>query len=83
MIRLNFPGGFALIPNLGDYSHIFGRRSSGSFDIRLIDNTKVHAGINCRKLRFLSVSRGYLITKKRNGAIPPPAEAGSILAHFL
>lgn len=24
MIRLNFPGGFALIPNLGNYSHIFG-----------------------------------------------------------
>lgn len=62
---------------------VFGRRASGSFDIRLIDGTKVHAGINCKKLKFLSASRSYLQTlKKRNGAIPPPTEVGSILAHF-
>ena len=67
----------------GTECFVFGRRASGSFDIRLIDGTKVHAGINCKKLQFLSVSRNCLITKKRDGAIPPPTEVGSILAHFL
>ena len=66
----------------GSECFIFGRRTSGSFDIRLIDGTKVHAGINCRKLQFLSVSQNCLISKKRNGAIPPPLENGSILAHL-
>lgn len=61
---------------------VFGRRSSGSFDIRLIDGTKVNAGISHKKLSFLEVSRRYLITTiKRNRAIPHPPEGGSILAH--
>lgn len=66
----------------GTECFVFGRRGTGSFDIRFINGTKVRAGINCRKLEFLSVSRNYLITKKRKGAIPPPTEVGSILAHF-
>lgn len=66
----------------GTECFIFGRRSSGSFDVRLIDGTKVHAGIGHRKLRFLEASRRFLITLERNGAIPLPTEAGSILAHF-
>ena len=66
----------------GTECFVFSRRATGSFDIRLIDGTKVHAGINCRKLQFLSVSRSCLKTKKRNGAIPPPTGVGSILAHF-
>ena len=35
-----------------------------------------------RKLHFLEVSRRFLITLERNGAIPLPTKAGSILAHF-
>ena len=66
----------------GKECFVFGRRTSGSFDVRLIDGTKVHAGIGFRKLRFLETGRRYLITLKRNGAIPLPAEDGSILAHF-
>ena len=66
----------------GTECFVFARRSSGSFDIRLIDGTKVHAGIGFRKLRFLETSRRFLITLKRNGAIPLPTKAGSILAHF-
>ena len=46
----------------GTECFVFGRRSTGSFDIRLIDGTKVHAGINCRKLQLLSVSRSCLTT---------------------
>lgn len=66
----------------GTECFVFGRRSAGSFDIRLLDGTKVHAGVGFRKLCFLETSRRFLITKKRNGAIPPPSEDGSILAHF-
>lgn len=66
----------------GTECFIFGRRSSGSFDVRLVDGTKIHAGIGHRKLRFLEASRRFLITLERNGAIPLPTEAGSILAHF-
>ena len=66
----------------GKECFVFGRRSSGSFDIRLIDGTRVHAGINCRKLQFLSVSQNCLILKKRNGEIPPPFQNGIILAHL-
>ena len=58
---------------------IFGRRSSGSFDVRLIDGTKVHSGISFRKLRFLETGRRLLTISERNGAIPLPSEDGSIL----
>lgn len=62
---------------------IFGRRSSGSFDIRLIDGTRVNAGISYKKLKFLETSRRYLVvTIKRNRAIPHPPEGGSILAQL-
>lgn len=66
----------------GRQCFIFGRRSSGSFDVRRIDGTKVHAGISFRKLRFLETGRRFLITLERNGAIPLPPKNGSILAHF-
>jgi len=66
----------------GTECFIFGRRSSGSFDIRLIDGTKVKANINCKKLSFIECSKSYLTTLKRNGAIPHPSEDGSNLAYF-
>ena len=43
---------------------IFGRRSSGSFDIRLLDGTKVHAGISYKKLELKEKRKTYLIEKK-------------------
>jgi len=67
----------------GTECFIFGRRSSGAFDIRLMDGTKVHAGINYKKLKFVESSRTYLTTLKRNGAIPPTNEFGGFLAQFL
>ena len=63
----------------GQQCFIFGRRSSGSFDVRLIDGTKVHSGISFRKLRFLETGRRLLTISERNGAIPLPSEDGSIL----
>lgn len=43
---------------------IFGRRSSGYFDIRMLDGTKVHAGISCKKLEFLE-TRHTTLTERR------------------
>lgn len=46
---------------------IFGRRSSGSFDIRLLDGTKVHAGIIYKKLKLLEKRKSILIQKRECG----------------
>lgn len=43
---------------------IFGRRASGSFDIRLLDGTKISAGISCKKLRLISYRKNILIERK-------------------
>lgn len=60
---------------------IFGRRSSGSFDIRLFDGTKVNAGISYKKLKFLNISGKFIINQiKRLAAIPPTNEFVGFLA---
>lgn len=43
---------------------IFGRRSSGSFDIRLLDGTKLSAGISYKKLKLLEKRKSYLIERR-------------------
>ena len=43
---------------------IFGRRSSGYFNIRKLDGTKVHAGVSYKKLRFLE-TRHTMLTERR------------------
>ena len=48
----------------GEECFIFGRRSSGYFDIRMLDGTKVHAGISYKKLRFLE-TRHTTLTERR------------------
>lgn len=60
---------------------VYGRRASGSFDIRKMDGTKVHAGISCKKLKLLEVRKNFLITKEGIGAIPPTSKDMDILAH--
>ncbi len=40
---------------------IFGRRSSGSFDIRKLDGTKISAGISYKKLRLIEKRKTTLI----------------------
>lgn len=51
---------------------IFGRRSSGYFDVRRLDGTKISAAVSCRKLTVLETKKTFL-TKLRNkeAAIPP------------
>ena len=51
---------------------IFGRRSSGSFDIRLLDGTTISAGINYRKLKKLETRKSYLTERRK--AVPPTTE---------
>ena len=48
----------------GQECFIFGRRSSGYFDIRRLDGTKVHAGVSYKKLRFLE-TRHTTLTERR------------------
>ena len=51
---------------------IFGRRSSGSFDIRKFDGTRVNTGISYKKLKFKSISNSFIVNQfKRLAAIPP------------
>lgn len=50
------------------YNHkecfIFGRRSSGSFDIRLLDGTKISAGVSYKKLKLLEKRKTYLTERR-------------------
>ena len=60
---------------------VFGRRSSGSFDIRKFDGTKFHAGISCKKLKFINTTKSFIINpNKRLAAIPPTNEFVGFLA---
>lgn len=76
--------GFRLFDKIrykGTECFVFGRRSSGSFDIRLIDGTKVNAGVTYKKLQFVGVSGTFIVNQlKRNLAIPPTNEFVGFLA---
>ncbi|MFR6252094.1 MAG: hypothetical protein ACLUKL_12055, partial [Parasutterella excrementihominis] len=54
----------------GEESFIFSRRSSGYFDVRKLDGTRISAGISYKKLRLLEKRRTYL-TEIRKEAFPP------------
>ena len=42
---------------------IFARRTSGSFDIRKFDGTRVKAGISYKKLKFKGISKSFIINQ--------------------
>lgn len=42
-------------------SFIFGKRTSGYFDLRLIDGTKIHASASYKKLKLLERKKSFLI----------------------
>ena len=44
---------------------VFGRRSKGYFDLRLLDGTKVHASVTVKKLRLLERSKTLLIERRQ------------------
>ena len=50
----------------GKQYFIFARRTSGFFDIRTLNGTKVNKGsLSCKKIKFLETSHGYLIEKRK------------------
>jgi hypothetical protein len=54
----------------GEEYFVFGRRTSGFFDVRTLDGTKVNKGsISYKKLSFLETSKGFL-TERRMVAHP-------------
>ena len=48
---------------------IFGRRSSGYFDIRKLDGTKINASASYKKLKLIETRKNY-ITERKGMAIP-------------
>ena len=45
--------------------YIFGRRSSGAFDIRTLDGEKVNKGsINCKYLQLINFRKTWLIERR-------------------
>jgi|LSQX01.1.fsa_nt_gb N6-L-threonylcarbamoyladenine synthase len=53
----------------GQECFIFGRRASGSFDVRKLDGTKISASVNYKKLELIEKAKSYLIERRIN--IPP------------
>ena len=47
---------------LGQEAFVFGRRSSGGFDIRKLDGIKINANINYQKLRHLEYRKPILVS---------------------
>ena len=48
----------------GEECFIFGRRSSGSFDIRTLGGEKLSAGVSFKKLTFLETKHSYLTERR-------------------
>ena len=71
-------GGFGLWDTVrydGTLCYIHARRSSGYFDIRKLDGTKVHPAIHYRKLTLVERTNTRIIERRK--PIPlQPAEAG-------
>jgi len=56
---------------------VSGRRSSGYFDLRTLDGTKIHASASHKKLTMFQRSSAFLVERK--GGIPPTPEGVGIL----
>ena len=61
----------------GQVCFVFGRRSSGYFDIRMLDGTRIHASANCKHLTVVQKASACLV--ERRGGIPPTSEGVGIL----
>lgn len=65
-----FVKGFRLFDKVSYYHQecfIFGRRSSGSFDIRKLDGTKLNAGVSYKRLKFLEPRKTFLTERRLQG----------------
>lgn len=61
----------------GQICFVFGRRSSGYFDLRTLDGAKVHASASSKKLTRVQKATACLI--ERRSGIPPTPEGTGIL----
>ncbi|MBO0792846.1 MAG: HNH endonuclease, partial [Ktedonobacteraceae bacterium] len=68
---------FDCVSYLGTVCFVFGRRSSGYFDLRMLDGTKVRASANCKHLKIVQKAEAFLV--ERRGGIPPTPEGVGIL----
>ena len=59
---------------------IFGRRSSGYFDIRLLTGEKISPAVSHKHLRLLERRKTFLTQLIKEGAIPPANEVAGFLA---
>lgn len=57
---------------------IFGRRSSGYFDLRLLDGTNIHKSASCKKLKLISKRKSLLM--ERRMALPLMIQVTSVRA---
>jgi len=53
----------------GQVCFVFGRRSSGYFDLRTLDGSKIHAGASYKKLTLVQKA-GAALVERRSGRIP-------------
>jgi N6-L-threonylcarbamoyladenine synthase len=51
----------------GQKCFIFGRRSTGRMDLRLLDGTHINASVGYKNLKLLNMCSNYLIEKKKVG----------------
>jgi N6-L-threonylcarbamoyladenine synthase len=59
---------------------VFGRRATGSFDIRKLDGKKLSAGVNCKYLHQIGYPRSVLTERRER--IPPMPEGIGLLRDF-
>ena len=63
---------FDLVSYEGSAYYVFGRRTSGYFDIRKLDGTKVNKGsISYKKLKLINTQKIILTERRNSGSIPP------------
>lgn len=63
---------FDLVSYEGSVYYVFARRTSGYFDIRKLDGTKVNNGsIIYKKLKLINTQKTILTERRNSGSIPP------------
>lgn len=58
---------FDKVDYLGETGFIFGRRTSGYFDLRKLDGSKIHASASYKKLKLLEPTNTLLIERRMAG----------------
>ena len=54
----------------GKENFIFGRRSTGRMDLRLLDGTKINASVSYKNFKLLEPRKNYLIERRMAVSLP-------------